>query len=230
MVQTLSSPEAGSQQWVLAAPWRASRWAPAGLTWVCETARGRRMGSIVPQTVTLPCVGPISVLWEAPKRLRNLLPLGTGTVNSFSKDNNQLRLFYLFRRTKAVVFYTSWMRNTRQAQASGPPCMFTCLFGPSMGAEHTRMQAACRGVSWATAASRSRRRRLLPAKHMPSATHPLWQGRCFAIFCVHVHISLRALGLFGCIQTASTLEESQGSICPPHCSLPHRCRLCMTPN
>lgn len=120
----------------------------------------------------------------SPKKVKRpaLLPMGTGTVNSFSKDNNRLRLFYLSRRTKAVFLYMIWVRNARQAQASGPRCMFTCLFGPSMEAERTRTQAASHSINWATAASKFGRCRLLPAEHAPPATWPLWQGECFAHF------------------------------------------------
>jgi len=163
-----------------------------------------------------------------------LLPMGTGTVNSFSKDNNQLQLFYLSRRMKAVFLYTSWVRNARQAQASELRCTFTCLFGPSMKAKRTRMLAACHGVSRATAASIFGRHRLLPTEHAPLATRPLWQGECFAGFLhahTHLPVGTQLARLHPNRQHPNLLlEESCGCGCPPHRWLPHRCCLCMTPN
>lgn len=116
--------------------------------------------------------------------------MGTGTVNSFSKDNSQLRLFYLSRRMKAVFLYVSWVRNARQAQASGPCCTFTCLFGPSMEAERRRTQAACHSISWDTAASGFGTPRLLPAKDAAAEQPgPFGKAGVLLIFCLHVHIS-----------------------------------------
>lgn len=160
-----------------------------------------------------------------------LLTVGTGTVNSFSKDNNWLWLFYLSGRMTAVLLYTSWVRNARQAQASVWCCVFTCLFGPSMEAKCTCTMAACHSVTWAMATSRFGRRRQPPTEHAPPATWPpLAKEGVLLTFCMHVHISPWALGLFSCFQTAGTPEESRGSSCPPHCRLPHSWCLCMTPN
>lgn len=138
-------------------------------------------------------LGP-SLFSGSPKKVKTptLLPMGTGTVNSFSKDNSHLRLFYLSRRMKAVFLYVSWVRNARQAQASGPCCTFTCLFGPSMEAERRRTRAACHSISWDMAASGFGTPRLLPAKDAAPATRPLWQGQCFANFlpaCTHLPVS-----------------------------------------
>lgn len=178
------------------------------------------------------CWAHLSSLGNPKKvKTRILLAVGTGTANSFSKDNNQLRLFYLSGRMTAVLLYTSWVWNARQAQASRPRCVFACLFGPSMEAKCTHTMATCHSVTWATATSRFGRRKQPPAEHAPPATWPpLAKEGVLLIFCMHVHISPWALGLFSCIQTAGTSEEPRGSSCPPHCRLPHSWCLCMTPN
>lgn len=147
-----------------------------------------------------------------PKNVKRLplLPMGTGTVNSTSKENNQLRLFFLSRRTKAVFLYTSWVCNARQAQASGLCCMFTCLFGPSMEAERICM-CICMPVTasagpWPPPDSGDTG--CCPPSTLPQQPGPFGKAGVLLIFCVHIHISPRALGLFGCIQTSGTLEES----------------------
>ena len=84
-VWTISNPEGGPQLWVLAGPCGAPQWAPTGLHFLCSPGTTKRCGaekwmSFVPRAVSLPCVGPTSALWEAPKKLRTTLPAtGTGT-------------------------------------------------------------------------------------------------------------------------------------------------------
>lgn len=167
----------------------------------------------------------------SPKKVKRpiLLPMGTGTVNSFSKDNNQLRLFYLSRRMKAVFLYTSWGRHARQAQASRLHCMLTCLFGPSTGGAHAHWLPVTASAGPQLPPDSGGAGCCPPCMH-PQQPGPFGNVGVLLIFCMHVHMSSQALGLFSCIQTAGTLEESQGSGCPPHCRLPHQCCLCMTPN
>lgn len=118
--------------------------------------------------------------------------MGTGPVSKFSKGNHQLWLFYLSERMKAGFLHRNWVCHSRQAQVGGPCCIFTCLFSPSLQAEHKRMWAAYHSINQATAASRFGRSSLLPTEHMLPASWPLQQGRHFANFLhayMHLHMS-----------------------------------------
>lgn len=151
---------------------------------------GRRMGSTVAQSLYLVLCPSMESLLNAERP--GVFSMGTGTVSKFSKGNHQLWLFYLSETMKAVFLLRSWVCHSRQAQAGGRRCMFTCLFGPSLQAEHTRMWAACHSVSQATTASRFGRSRLLMTTYVLPASWPLRQGRPFANFlcaCKHLHMS-----------------------------------------
>lgn len=162
--------------------------------------------------------------------------IGTGTVSKFSEGNHQVWLFYLSETMKAVFLCRSWVCHSRQAQAGGPRCMFTCLFGPSPQAKHTHVWVACQSISRALAASRFGSSRLLPAEHVLPASWTLQQGRRFDHFlCAFTQSTLLAWlhpnhQHFGGITrerllTSLPADSSVLTVCDPQIRIQHAAEL-----
>lgn len=187
---------------------------------------GRRMGSTVAQSLYL-------VLCLSVGSLLNVETWcflhGNRHGKQVLKGNHQLWLFYLSERMKAVFLRRSWVCHSgKPMQVGHVACSPAFLALPCRLSTHACGQHV-------TASARPQ----LPPDLEGAGF--CWPSMCFQqaglfskagillIFCVHVHISTRALSLLGCTQTMSTLEESQGRGCPPHCQMPHQTQLCVTP-
>lgn len=152
--------------------------------------------------------------------------MGAGPVSKFSKGNHQLWLFYLSERRRCFCTGAGCVIPSKPRQV-GIACSPAFLALPWRLSTHACGQPV-------TASARPQ----LPPDLEGAGF--CWLRMCFQqaglsnkagvllIFCMHVHIAW-ALSWLHCIKTTSTLEESQGRGCPPHCQLLHQSWLCVTP-
>lgn len=209
----------GSQVWMLAEPWRASQLEPSWITWVCERVRqkdGQHCSS-----VTLPCV--VSIYGKPPKCWKAWCFL----------NGNRSSQQVLQRQPPTMVVLPFWENEGSffaqelgvSFQASPGRWAMLHVHLPFLALPCRLSTNACGQPI--TASTRPQLPPDLEGAAFCQLNTCFQQAGLFSkagilpIFYMHVCISTWALSFLDYIQTTSTLEESQGRSCPPHCQLIH---------